>query len=469
MAKHSKTTRRLCQSLGVAVLGAAILGMAGRHPSAVGDLAPWPALTFTPADRILVLAPHPDDEVLGCGGVIQEALRLHLPLKIVFLTYGDNNQWSFLVYRKHPVLRPEAVRRMGLIRHDEALAAARMLGVAPEALTFLGYPDYGTLRIWEAHWGDRPPFKSLLTREAAVPYPNALRPGAPHKGEDILRDLTDTIRAFRPTKIFVSHPADHNPDHRALYLFTRVALWDVEAELRPAVYPYLIHYQRWPRPRSYRPDAVIAPPSSLKGDIDWRVLRMSPEETERNRAALEAHRSQYISSRKYLLSFLRANHLFGDFPIVTLHPNAPPTLLSETGATTTEQTPEELTDQERARFVGFEQRAVHLDNGRLVLRVTFSRPLAETVDVSVWVFGYRHDRPFAQMPKLHIHVNALTQDVDDQGRPLPDRLVTIDRYPQQLVLHIPLAALGEPETMLTSAQTRMGTVPLDWVSWRILQ
>ena len=71
-----------------------------------------------------------------------------LPLRIAFFTYGDNNQWSFLVYRKHLVLIPSAVRGMGEVRHDEALAAARVFGLSPDHLTFLGYPDFGALHLW---------------------------------------------------------------------------------------------------------------------------------------------------------------------------------------------------------------------------------------------------------------------------------------------------------------------------------
>jgi LmbE family N-acetylglucosaminyl deacetylase len=155
-------------------------------------------LVLNPEDRILVFAPHPDDEVLGTGGIIQEAVGMKLPLRIVFLTYGDSNEWSFLVYRKHPVLLPKAVRGMGMVRYEEALGAARTLGVSPEQLTFLGYPDFRTLDIWCSHWGDRPPVESMFTRVTAVPYPNAFRPGAPYKGEEIADDLKAIIREFKP-------------------------------------------------------------------------------------------------------------------------------------------------------------------------------------------------------------------------------------------------------------------------------
>ncbi len=199
-------------------------------------------------DRILVFAPHPDDETLGCAGVIQEAVAMKLPVRIVWLTYGDNNEWSFMMYRRRFVLMPGSVREMGEVRHDEGVAAAKVLGVEPDQLAFLGYPDFGTLTIWYRHWANQPPLESMLTRVTKVPYANAFRPGAPYKGEDILHDIETNLREFKPTKVFVSHPSDHNVDHQALYLFTRVALWDLESEMCPEVYPYLVHFAHWPVP-----------------------------------------------------------------------------------------------------------------------------------------------------------------------------------------------------------------------------
>ena len=147
------------------------------------------AVTLSGTDRVLVLAPHPDDEVLGAGGVIQQAVAQRLPIKIVFLTYGDSNQWSFLLYRKHPVVFPAAVENMGLVRHDEAINAACILGADPQNLIFLGYPDFGTLNIWYYHWDKRPAYRSLMTRVTAVPYKGAYRFGAPYKGEEIIKEI----------------------------------------------------------------------------------------------------------------------------------------------------------------------------------------------------------------------------------------------------------------------------------------
>ena len=56
--------------------------------------------TLSNNDRILILAPHPDDETIGTGGIIQEALRLNIPIKVVYFTNGDNNEVSFIIYER---------------------------------------------------------------------------------------------------------------------------------------------------------------------------------------------------------------------------------------------------------------------------------------------------------------------------------------------------------------------------------
>ncbi|MCX5800329.1 MAG: PIG-L family deacetylase [Candidatus Eisenbacteria bacterium] len=428
------------------------------------------AIMFDPQDRILILAPHPDDEVLGTGGIIQEAMKLNLPLRIVFLTYGDSNEWSFLLYRRHPVLLPKGARNMGLVRHDEALEAAKALGVPPPQLTFLGYPDFGTLDIWCSHWGDRPPVESILTHAGAVPYPNAFRPGAPYKGEEILADLEKTLLEFRPTKIFVSHPGDHNSDHKSLYLFLRVVLWDLENEINPVVYPYLVHYRQWPTPRGYRPSDSLLPPHELKSRIQWQDHDLNSTEIERKRNALRKHRSQYEANRRYLLSFVRSNEIFGDFPDTTLSLNAGAIAISPEYHDLKTALPEQLLEENREAFVGIQERFVHIENGRFVLSIRWSRPLGGQVGASVYVFGYRKDLSFQQMPKLHIKLGELEHRIYDQDRTLPTDAIRVQRRAEEVILDVPLELLGNPERILTSAHTYfLGLVPLDGGSWRVLK
>jgi LmbE family N-acetylglucosaminyl deacetylase len=430
---------------------------------------PWQNVILVPQDRILILAPHPDDEVLGCGGIIQKAVKLNLPVHIVFLTYGDNNQWSFMIYRKHPVVMPKAVQAMGLIRHDEAIAAAKVLGISSEQLTFLGYPDFRTLNIWYSHWGDQPPVESMLTEVKAVPYDNAFRPGALYKGEEILQDLKTILREFKPTKIFLSHPSDHHPDHRALYLFTYIALWDLDEEIKTTLFPYLIHYKKWPLPKGYLPDKLLEPPQLFQQTIIWQNNNLNNEEVKLKYNAIKKHKSQYNSNAKYLLSFIRTNELFGDFPIITLKPNISGSFLTSDRQIDLTVFPEQLNTEERTSFVGIEERFVRLEDNDLIFSIKLSRPIAEAVGVSVYIFGYRQDRPFQEMPKLHIRFGAIEHQVLDQNNILPIGVIKVERNLKEIKIWIPLDLLGNPQRILTSADTYLGTVPLDWVSWRILE
>ncbi len=85
-------------------------------------------------EPILVLAPHPDDESLGCGGLIAEACRQGKPPLIAILTDGS---------KSHPNSRVFPAERLRALREDETKAAMRHLGLPPERVVFLRYPDTG--------------------------------------------------------------------------------------------------------------------------------------------------------------------------------------------------------------------------------------------------------------------------------------------------------------------------------------
>jgi len=463
--------RRLRRSLpGTATVAVLVLlalaAIAGRSssPNQSSPAFNAPELSLDPTDRILILAPHPNDESLATGGVIQKAVSMGLPLRIVFLTNGDANQWSFVLYRKRPELLPGQVEAMGEVRHDEALAAAAVLGVRPEQLTFLGYPDFGTLTIWVTHWGAEAPLRSIFAHATQVPYANAYRPGAPYKGEEILADLEAIIREFQPTKVFLSHPADHNPDHEALYAFSRVALWDLG--LTPQIYPYLVHTPGWPLPRGAAPTRPLTPPADLSDQVSWWILPLSQAEISRTQSALEAHRTQYESNARYLSSFIRANELFGDYPDAVLSAGGAELSLETAAPSSTGS--EELTDAEQARFIGAEWRTVERAGNDLVLSVTLSKPLAEGVDLSAYLFGYRSGEPFTAMPKIHVKVGELADKVYDQSRELPDAGVQVTRSARDIVLRVPLTLLGKPDRVLVNARTYLADLPLDSAAWRVL-
>ncbi len=437
---------------------------------AAGPTNRLPPLAWRDTDRVLVLAPHPDDEVLACAGVIRQALERQLPVRVVFFTYGDNNQWSFTLYRKHPVFRPEAMRAMGEVRHNEALAAGAALGLEPAMLLFLGYPDFGTSHIWREVWGSHAVFRSMLTKATAVPYADAFRPGAPYRGEEVLADLTSLLRAFRPTKVFVSHPADQNGDHRALYLFTRVALWGLEHELRPEVWPYLVHFPRWPHQPGWHPALPLPPPEKLAGQLPWRQLPLSAAERDAKREALGRHKSQAAYSARYLYSFVRQNELFGDFP--ALQPKAE--RLAQQEAEHARLAPDhepnnELTAEERELFVGVVWRYLCRDGAQLVFNIELSRPLARTVQATFYAFGWRSDRSFAELPKIRVEIGELGHAVFDKNAKLDGDTVRVERRAREIKVRVPLQLLGDPDRVLASARTSLAELPLDAEAWRILE
>lgn len=457
---------KFCIGLLFAV-AACVPGLAGAV-AVTNTPAPFSILTLSTNDRVLVMAPHPDDEALGCGGVIQAAVERHIPVRVVFFTYGDNNQWSFVLYRKHPVLEAKAVQGMGLVRYGEALHAARLMGLETNQLTFLGYPDFGTLYIWNNCWGAHLPYKSMFTRTTTVPYENALRPGARYTGEEILQDLMTILRELKPTKIFLPHPADHNPDHRALYLFMRVALWNLESELRPELLPYLTHFQRWPQPQGLHVTKPLEPPDIMRPVAAWSVFPLGSNQISVKLAALKAHESQFFYSGKYLSSFARQNELFGDFPAINLRASHDLNAVAHVPMDTTSDLPDELTTEERADYTGIEWNCARREGDDLVLAINVSRPLAKTVEAEVNIFGYRPDRGFQEMPKLRVSLGELKYKVMDGLRRLDNNTVAVTYRNKSISLRVPLAVLGDPARIMISANTSRAEVPFDWVAWRIL-
>ncbi|PIU40959.1 MAG: hypothetical protein COS99_07795 [Candidatus Omnitrophica bacterium CG07_land_8_20_14_0_80_42_15] len=471
VSNKTKKVTSLCLFAVLIVLASTVaVGIKGYSRTKTVDIASFPEVELKANDRILILAPHPDDEVLGCGGIIQKALKMHLPIHIAFLTYGDSNQWAFMIYRKHPVFFPKSVRAMGLIRHDEAIDAAQSLGVQKENLTFLGYPDFKTLNIWESHWGKALPAKGLLTEARAVPYKNAFRPGAPYKGEEILKDLKTVLLDFKPTKIFVSHPGDFHPDHQALYLFTRVALWDLKNKIKPSIYTYLIHYKLWPRPLGPAPEHLLIPPQIFDKIIPWQISKMNATEIKTKLAAIKKHKTEFSSDSKYLLSFIRQNELFGDFPTLDLAQGKESTpLVPYTGKENEPGELEQLNENEHVPIVGIEKKSAALDNDTLELFVKLSRPIGKGVGVSVYVFGYKKDKSFAEMPKYRIQFDAIKHKIFNKGRRIAGKDIIVVRTLKEIKIRIPLSTLDDPERILTDVNTYMGAVPLDWVSWRIIK
>jgi LmbE family N-acetylglucosaminyl deacetylase len=149
---------------------------------------------------VLVVAPHPDDESIGCGGMICLHRQRGDPVHVVFLTSGERG------------LEGVPAETVWSIREAEAREAGRVLGVA--SMDFLRLPDLGL----EAHV------------------------------EQAAEQLRGVIETRRPKLIYLPHPEETHADHAAAFAIVRAAQaqCNVVADV-----PELIAYEVWtPMPRS---------------------------------------------------------------------------------------------------------------------------------------------------------------------------------------------------------------------------
>lgn len=439
-------------------------------------------------DRILVLAPHPSDETLAAGGLIQEATALEIPIRVCFFTMGDNNEIAALFTRRHPVLRPGTARSSGLRRQNEAIAAATQLGLSTNDVVFLGYPDPGALEIWNHHWRTVPPYRSPLTRANVVPYDDALTPGSAHAGEDILDDLEEVLRDFRPTHVLLPHPADHNVDHRALHLFARVALWDLNADgLAPRQLAYPAHFAQWPLPRSYDPARPAAPPPFLEAGADWMEYVLAPFQVSNKLAVLRRHHSQFLNASAYLPPFVRKSEVFAELPDFAFPGGVGSAEVEETDDTLFRPDRELLrnlaqedeswndvagqNDAETAALGelvnDFVRRSLSGDGAALTLAFRFAKPVAPEATLSVRLFGYRADVSFGEMPKIEIELGPRETLVvrDLNGKKPAESIELVPGDVDERILRVPYALLGQPDKILLGAKLVKGTLLLDAVPW----
>lgn len=122
-------------------------------------------------ERILVIAAHPDDEVLGCGGTLARLAAAGAYVHVGFMADGVSS-------RDNSAPHAELLE----VRRSAARAALAVLGVA--SMSFGDHPD------------NRMDTVSML---------------------DIIKDVERLIMAHRPDTIFTHHAGDVNIDHRRLH------------------------------------------------------------------------------------------------------------------------------------------------------------------------------------------------------------------------------------------------------------
>ncbi|HEY2579267.1 MAG TPA: PIG-L deacetylase family protein [Streptosporangiaceae bacterium] len=121
--------------------------------------------------QVLVIAPHPDDEVLGCGGSIAKLTAAGARVQVGYLTSGEQGSGEI------------PADELGLLREREARAAVSVLGVDPDEVSFLRIGD-GTI---DPH--------GLVQVEAVIRL----------------------VRQVRPALVYLPHEHDGSFDHQAAH------------------------------------------------------------------------------------------------------------------------------------------------------------------------------------------------------------------------------------------------------------
>ncbi len=285
------------------LLSSLLLGVAFARPPML------PLLALPPVQRVVVIAPHPDDETIAAGGLIRRLTHLRIPVDVIFVTNGDGYPEVM-----GPHAHPADFVAFGRRRWREALDAVHRLGVHRSAVHFLGFPDGGLAQLWDAHWSRRRPYTSPFTDEERPPYAEVVDPTAEYDGQDLTAVIARLLRDLQPTVVVMPHPADTHPDHAHTSYFVTEAIEKLEADeaLEPdlLVLTYLVHDRTWPPPVADAWD-MPAPPQERFRDTRWVTTWLSPAERAAKGAALSAHASQMKVMPGLLERFLRPNEVFG--------------------------------------------------------------------------------------------------------------------------------------------------------------
>ena len=133
---------------------------------------------LSPKSKILIVAPHQDDEILGCGGYIRKNIEDDCSVAILFITSG----WSGV--RNKKMSKNEIIK----IREGEAIRAGKILGI--KKFIFLRKDD-----------------RSI------------------YADKTLLFDIVKTIQTIQPDIIFSPHEDDADLEHQMVNKLTKEAAW----------------------------------------------------------------------------------------------------------------------------------------------------------------------------------------------------------------------------------------------------
>jgi LmbE family N-acetylglucosaminyl deacetylase len=273
---------------------------------------------FTPADVLLVVAPHPDDEALCCAGAIERARAAGAHVALVWITSGDAFEIDAHVVERRLFTKDKDLLELARLRMQEAARAAELLGVAPEARFFLGYPDRGVTKLLHENFDT--PYRSPHTGVAAVPYGEAFAKGADYTGRNLERDFKALIARVQPTWVLAPTPLDEHEDHRATGELVMRVIGALPAP--PLVRYFIVHGGfEWPRPRGLHPDAPLSAPRRARA-LPWQSFALAPAERAAKESAIRLYATQLRLTSSFMLAFVKRNEIYTAAPLISALPSA---------------------------------------------------------------------------------------------------------------------------------------------------
>lgn len=264
----------------------------------IDDLPVWQGQS---RERILVFAPHPDDEVLGGGGVIASTLANDptAPIRVVVATNGEASRLTAFSQRMYPFAK-KSLRQLGIKRQQESLSALIYLGLHARQVEYWGFPDQGLLPIWKSYWDFAKKYRSHATGYTKnVQSENSLSKS--YTSPEMVQLILNIINTFRPTTIIMPHPQDAHADHRALahFIALAVTMYSLDRHFSP---PLMLAYPVWVRARpiptsiQLRKGQLKLPANFTRSFDSWVRVPLSPAIKNKKATALECYRSQKLSA-----------------------------------------------------------------------------------------------------------------------------------------------------------------------------
>lgn len=274
--------------------------------------------------RLLVFSPHPDDETIAAGGLIQRTREKGGKVRVVFMTNGDGYKEGVALELKKAAATSSDYVNYGKERQEEAVRAVSQLGLKPRGAVFLGFPDSGIDTLWVSHWSRSTPFTSPFTRFSQARYRSSLSRMLKYDGADLDQEIERVIREFRPDWIVLPDPRDYHPDHATTGVFVLDALRRLGQTGRPGdprtiqVFTYLVHYWDYPSPsgawtQKISTTGVKGSPaaSRILSNTRWVALPLTAAEQAAKKRALDSYETQREVLGAFLQQFLRPTELFG--------------------------------------------------------------------------------------------------------------------------------------------------------------